>query len=95
MLFTAGIPSMDPMRAPLALAVAEVALRNTPLVLDYLVKAPDQRGAIALLAEGFDMLEEHLEEEQFFVTVRRTYWTAPETSPLRSLAEQLIGKLEF
>ena len=95
MLFTSGIPSMDPIRAPLALSVAKVALRNTPLMLAYLAKAPDRRGALDLLAEGFDMLQEDLEEEQFFVTVRREYWTAPESSPLRTLAEQLIGKLEF
>ena len=36
-----------------------------------------------------------LEEEHFFVTVRKEYWTAPEGSPIRALAEQLIGKLEF
>lgn len=95
LLFTVGIPAMDPMRAPLALSVAKVALRNTPLMLDYLLKSSDLPGALSLLAEGFDMLQEDLEEEQFFVTVRRTYWTAPETSPLRKLGEQLIGKLEF
>jgi HEAT repeat protein len=94
-LFAVGIPSMDPMRAPLALSVAKVALRNTPLVLGYLQKAGDQRGAIELVAEGFDMLQEDLEEEQFFVTVRREYWNAPESAPIRKLAEQLIGKLEF
>jgi HEAT repeat protein len=94
-LFTAGIPSMDPIRAPLALSVAKVALRNTPLMVKYLAQATDQRGAIDLLAEGFDMLQEDLEEEQFFVAVRREYWTAPDTSPVRKLAEQLIGKLDF
>jgi hypothetical protein len=95
MLFAAGIPSMDPIRAPLALSVAKVALRNTPLMLKHLSASPDQRGAIDLLAEGFDMLQEDLEEEHFFVTVRKEYWTAPESSALRRLAEQLIGKLEF
>ena len=95
MLFTAGIPSMDPIRAPLALSVAKVALRNTPLMLKHLSASPDQRGAIDLLAEGFDMLQEDLEEEHFFVTVRKEYWTAPESSALRRLAEQRIGKLEF
>lgn len=95
MLFTAGIPSMDPIRAPLALSVAKVALRNTPLMLQYLGTASDSRGAIELLAEGFDMLQEDLEEEHFFVTVRKEYWTAPEGSALRRLAEQLIAKLEF
>jgi HEAT repeat protein len=95
MLFAAGIPSQDPMRAPLALSVAKVALRNTSVMLQHLVKAPDRRGALDLLAEGFDMLQEDLEEEQFFVTVRREYWNAPDASPTRTLAEQLIGKLEF
>jgi hypothetical protein len=95
MLFAAGIPSMDPVRAPLALSVAKVGLRNSPLMLQHLLNAPDQRGAIELLAEGFDMLQEDLEEEQFFVSVRRAYWTATDASPIRALAEQLIGKLDF
>jgi HEAT repeat protein len=95
MLFSTGIPSQDPIRAPMALAVATVALRNTPLMLQGLAKTSPQAGAISLLAEGFDMLQEDLEEEQFFVTVRKEYWTAPEASPVRTLAEQLIGKLDF
>jgi HEAT repeat protein len=94
-LFAAGIPSLDPIRAPLALSVAKVALRNTKLMLQRLLAAKDRRAAIDLVAEGFDMLQEDLEEEQFFVTVRREYWTAPDASPMRGLAEQLIGKLEF
>ena len=94
-LFAEGIPSRDPIRAPLALAVAIVALRNTPLMLETLHKQKDQNGAIALIAEGFDMLEEDLEEEQFFVTVRRGYWAAPDASPTRRLAELLITKLDF
>jgi hypothetical protein len=77
------------------LSVAKVALRNTQLMLDYLLESRDVPGALALLAEGFDMLQEDLEEEQFFVTVRRAYWTAGESSGLRKLGEQLIGKLEF
>jgi hypothetical protein len=94
-LFDRGIPSMDPIRAPLALAVAKVALRNTTLMLGALQKLKDLSGALTLLAEGFDMLEEDLEEEQFFVTVRKEYWAAPDTAPVRKLAEQLITKLDF
>ena len=94
-LFTAGIPSQDPIRAPLALSVAKVALRNTPLILQFLEKSSNKGGALDLLAEGFDMLQEDLEEEHFFVTVRREYWNAPDASALRKLAEQLIAKLEF
>lgn len=95
LLLQYGIPSNDPIRAPLALAVGKVALRNTPLMLEVLQKQKDQAGAISLLAESFDMLEEDLEEEQFFVTVRRGYWAAPESSAARKLSEQLIAKLDF
>jgi HEAT repeat protein len=94
-LFDKGIPSMDPIRAPMALAVAKVALRNTPLMLAALQTHKDVAGALTLLAEGFDMLEEDLEEEQFFVAVRREYWAAAEGAPFRKLAEQLITKLDF
>jgi hypothetical protein len=94
-LLSAGVPSEDPIRAPLSLSVAKVALRNTPLMLQVLQNRKDQAAAIGLVAEGFDMLEEDLEEEQFFVTVRRGYWAAPDGSPVRRLSEQLIAKLDF
>ena len=94
-LLTAGIPAEDPLRAPLALASATVALRNTPLLLKVLGSTKDVNGAIQLVAEGFDMLQEDFEEEQFFVAVRREYWAAPDASPMRKLAEQLIGRLDF
>ena len=41
------------------------------------------------------MLEEDLEEERFFVAVRRAYWAAADGSPTRKLCEQLIAKLDF
>jgi hypothetical protein len=59
-LFEYGIPSNDPIRAPMALAVGKAALRNTPLMLEVLQKQKDQAGAISLLSEAFDMLEEDL-----------------------------------
>jgi hypothetical protein len=95
LLLAHGIPSMDPIRAPMALAVAKVALRNTRLLLDVLQSYKDAAGALTLLAEGFDMLEEDLEEEVFFATVRRGYWAAAVASPLRKLSEQLINTLQF
>jgi HEAT repeat protein len=94
-LFDVGIPSQDPVRAPVTLAIGLVALRNTPLMLKTLEARPDQAGAVDLLAEGFDMLEEDLEEERFFVAVRHAYWAAAEGSPTRLLCEQLINKLDF
>jgi HEAT repeat protein len=94
-LIRQGIPSGDPIRAPLALAIGRVALRNAALLVRVLTATADQRGAIDLLAEGFDMLEEDLEEEQFYVTIRGGYWAAAEGSAVRRLSEQLIATLHF
>ena len=94
-LFDAGIPSDDPMRAPIALAVATVALRNTPLMLTHLGTRQARAAAIDLMAEGFDMLEEDLDKERFFALTRHTYWEAPDGSPTRALMQTLIGKLDF
>jgi hypothetical protein len=94
-LFDVGIPSDDPVRAPVTLALGLVALRNTPLMLKTLEGRTDQAGAIGILAEAFDMLEEDLEEERFFVGVRRAYWAAPDASSTRKLCELLITKLDF
>jgi HEAT repeat protein len=94
-LFAVGIPSRDPSRAPIALAVATVALRNTPLATAVLEKHPQQRDAIRLVADGFDMLEEDLIKERFFALVRRSYWAAAEGSQARALMQTLIGTLDF
>lgn len=94
-LFEAGIPSRDPARAPIALALATVALRNTALMLTVLRGVDQRDAAIALLAEGFDMLEEDLDKERFFATVRHAYWSAPDGAADRALMQTLIGKLDF
>jgi len=90
-----GVPSEDPLRAPVALALGQIALRNSPALLKVLEARKDRDQAVSLLAEGFDMLEEDLEEERFFALVRRTYWAAPDKSPTRALCEYLIAKLDF
>jgi HEAT repeat protein len=94
-LLERGIPSRDPARAPITLALATVALRNAPLMFQVLEGHPDQPGAIDLLAEGFEMLEEDLEKERFFALVRRTYWGSAEQSPTRALMQTLITELDF
>jgi len=94
-LFTVGIPSRDPTRAPVALALATVALRNTPMILTALEAQKDRGPAIDLVAEGFDMLEEDLDKERFFTAVRRGFWQAPAGSASRELMQTLIGKLDF
>ena len=94
-LFEVGIPSVDPPRAPMALGVGTIAIRNTPAVLSFLEKSKEADAAISLIAEGFDMLEEDYAEERFFATVRRQYWEAAEGSAARRVGQALIDKLEF
>jgi hypothetical protein len=93
-LMDIGIHARDPLRAPVALAVATVALRNTALAFALLEKAPNKE-AVALLGEGFDMLEEDFDKERFFALARKTYWSAPDGSPTRALMQTLIGELDF
>lgn len=94
-LFDVGVAAVDPPRAPMALGVGTVAVRNTPLLLSFLESYKNADAAVSLLAEGFDMLEEDYEEESFFAAVRRGYWQAAEGSPTRRIGEALIDKLEF
>jgi hypothetical protein len=95
MLLDIGVPSEDPLRAPVALALGLVALRNPPVLLKVLESRKDRDQTVPLIAEGFDMLEEDLEEERFFALVRRSYWAAADRSPTRALCEYLITKLDF
>ncbi len=95
LLMDAGIPSEDPARAPIALALGAVALRNTPAMLTALEKRPDRDQAVLLLRDAFDMLEEPYEKERFFVAVRRAYWQAAAGGEPRKVAQQLIARLEF
>jgi hypothetical protein len=94
-LLDAGIPARDPARSPIALAFGTVALRNTPLAIKLLASRKNLRDSALLLRDAFDMLEEDYEEERFFATVRRGYWSAPEGSPERKVADALIQTLEF
>jgi HEAT repeat protein len=94
-LFDVGIPSQDPVRAPVTLAIGLVGLRNMPLMLKALESRENKDEAIGILAEAFDMLEEDLEEERFFAEVRRAYWAAADGSSSRKVCEQLISKLDF
>jgi HEAT repeat protein len=90
-----GVPSRDPARAAIALALGAVALRNTPVLLQVLQAQSDPKPAILLLGESFDMLEEDLEEERFYAVVRRGYWAAAAGAPARKIAETLIQTLDF
>ena len=83
---------------PRTVAFARYSCRGdvpVPLLLPLLEQRPDRDQAMALLAEGFDMLEEDLEKERFFAFARRTFWASPQDSPRRALMQTLIGKLDF
>ncbi len=72
LLFDVGAPSENQaVRGPMALAAATVAIRSTPMLLKLLEDYDNRSGAVELLAEGFDQLEEDFDEERFFATVRR------------------------
>src|SRR5687768_9059421 len=94
-LFERGGPTRDPERAAIALALGTLALRNTAVTMKVLEGQKALDPAIELLREAFDMLEEDMEEERFYVTVRRAYWAAATGSPARKIADILIQKLEF
>jgi hypothetical protein len=94
-LIDAGIPAQDTVRAPTALALASVAVKSPAAILAGLDARPDRSGAVELLRDGFDMLEEDFAEEAFYVTIRRAYWAAAEGSPTRATAQAIIQKLEF
>jgi HEAT repeat protein len=94
-LLEVGIPSRDPTRAPVALALATIALRSTPTILPILEAHSDKTAAMSLVAEGFDMLEEDLDKERFFALARRTYWSSAEGSATKTLMQALIRNLDF
>ncbi len=94
-LITLGAGSVDPVRAPLALGFASAAVEVPEDALAAVKRAADQKAALLLLRDGFDMLEEDYAEEQFYVTIRKAYWKLPEGDPTRKAAEALITTLEF
>ena len=95
-LFEIGIPAKDDfLRAPIALALGSIALRNSPLMLAYLEQSDSRDAALSLLGEGFDMLEEDFDKERFFAMARRTYWESANGSPRPGLMQTIIGKLDF
>lgn len=93
-LFEIGMPSNEPARAPVALALGSAVMRNVPDLLAAWPGLP-REPATLLLRDAFDMLEEDYAEERFYATVRRTFWAAAEGSAERRAAQSLITALEF
>jgi HEAT repeat protein len=94
-LITIGVPSVDPIRAPIAIAAATAAMGNAEAMLAALGRSADEKAARLLLRDGFDMLAEDFVEERFYADVRARYWKAPAGSPARAAIERVITTLDF
>jgi HEAT repeat protein len=94
LLALAATPSLHD---PVAITLGATALRQPDRVLTWLGRLADPaRGqALGLLKDGFDSLEADFGEEQFFAATRAAYWKAPDGSPARTLAANIIERLEF
>ena len=94
-LIAAGVGAVDPVRAPLALALGSVALRDPVRMLETLAARDDPEGVLLLLRDAFDMLDEDLAEERFYVSIQRAFWDERRIPGVRSAAEAVIRVLEF
>ncbi len=94
-LFDVGVDAPDTAREPIALVLGMLAMRHSAAVLAHLETRTDLDAAVLVLRDAFDMLDEDLEEEHFFMIARAAFWAAPEQSLARAVAEELIRVLEF
>jgi HEAT repeat protein len=87
----------DRLRDAVAITWSAVALRNPGHAIASIERAPDETrpDVIELLREGFESLEEDFAEEQFFAEARATYWRSAEGSLTRTVAADVIDRLEF
>jgi HEAT repeat protein len=84
----------EPVRAPIALALGTVVLRDPSVVLATIDQYPTDVLS-GILRDAFDMLSEDFEEERFGGALRRVLWDAPEGSDRRRMAADLARILEF
>ncbi len=94
-LFDVGIGAPDAAREPIALVLGTFAMREPTALLAHLETRTDLDQAALVLRDAFDMLDEDLEEERFFMTARAAFWAASVPSPARTMTEELIRVLEF
>ena len=94
-LFDVGETATGTARAPIALALGTVALRNPEYVVEMLGERTDPELALLLLRNAFDMLDEDFPEERFYILMRSRYWLSPKDSRAQHVAELAIQILEF
>ena len=94
-LLDAGVGAGDPGRAPIALALGTVALRTPERALETIVARGDLEDVLLLLRDAFDMLDEDLAEERFYVLLRDLYWANGQSGQVRAAVEKAMEVLEF
>lgn len=99
-LFDVGLTAPEEARAPIAIALGTVALRNGSIVRAALVDDGESdtsasEAKLLLLRDAFDILDEDFAEERFYTLIRRDYWAATEGSHAQAVAEATIRTLEF
>ncbi len=94
-LFDVAVAAGPAARDAVALVLGTLAMRYPATVLRHLETAADVSAAALVLRDGFDMLDEDLEEERFFMTLRTGFWTAAEGSEARVVMDELLKVFEF
>ncbi len=94
-LFETGVGAVDPARAPVALALARLAVTQPAALVALVEQRQDRDRSLELLRDGFDMLDEDFNEEQFFVALRKAYYAEPEESARRPLIQAVINALGY
>ena len=94
-LLEIGIPATGPTRVAAARAMAAFAMQQPALALPRLAERRDRAAAVERLREGFEMIDDDLAGEQFFVEIRKAYFAEREDLPTRSVIQAVINALEF
>lgn len=94
-LFDVGAGAVAQARAPIALALGTAALRRPDVVNGALAERADLDAALLLLRDAFDILDEDVAEERFYVRLRDIYYGAAEGTRERAVAASATRVLEF
>lgn len=94
-LFDVGISAPETARAPIAIALGRVALRTPERVRSALAMRVDLEASLLLLRDAFDMLDEDISEERFYVLMRDRYWDPATSNRERVLTEVAMQVLEY
>lgn len=94
-LIDTALASTGAARDAVTLGVGSTILRQPQLALEVFEARKQAPELAALFQDGFDMLSEDFEEEQFGAGLRRALWAAAEGSPRRQAAASLLDALEF